>query len=103
MNKSAGVFFLFALVLSSVAGKANSNLVSDLCNHSYDPNLCLSSIQARLDSGDFASTTNQIEIVAISAASANASATSAYIKEKLSRKDLDPATPWNSLTIRSRR
>lgn len=91
MNQFAGVLFLCIVLLSSVSGNANSGMISDLCNHSDDPKLCLSSITSRPESGEFAGTSNQIEIIAISAASANASATSAYIKKKLSNEDLEPA------------
>lgn len=92
MKQFAGLLFLCIVILSSVAGNADSGLISDLCKHSDDPKLCLSSIKSRPESGEFAGTTNQIEIIAISAASANASATSSYLKEKLSREDLEPAT-----------
>lgn len=92
MKQFTGLLLLCIILLSSVAGNAYSNLISDLCKHCDDPKLCLSSIHTRLESGEFAGTTNQIEIIAISAASTNASATSAYIKEKLSREDLEPAT-----------
>ncbi|CAH2033436.1 unnamed protein product [Thlaspi arvense] len=92
MKQFAGLLFLCTVLLSSVAGNADSGMITDLCKHTDDPKLCLSSIQARPESGEFAATNNQIEIIAISAASSNASATSAYIKEKLSREDLEPAT-----------
>ncbi|CAN8321717.1 unnamed protein product [Cochlearia groenlandica] len=92
MKQFAGVIFLATVFLISVAGKADSGLISGLCKHTHDPNLCLSSIQSRPESGEFAATTNQIEIIAISAASTNASAVSAYIKSQLSREDLTPAT-----------
>ncbi|AAF79502.1 F20N2.16 [Arabidopsis thaliana] len=88
---SAGVLFLCIVLISFVTGNANSGMISDLCKHSDDPNLCLSSITSRPESGEFAGTSNQIEIIAISAASANASATSSYIKQKLSNEDLEPA------------
>ncbi|CAA7015441.1 unnamed protein product [Microthlaspi erraticum] len=91
-NQFAGLLFLSIILLSSVAGNADSNLISELCKHCEDPQLCLSSIEARPESGEFAGTTNQIEIIAISAASTNASATSTYIKAQLSREDLEPAT-----------
>ncbi|CAN8268355.1 unnamed protein product [Cochlearia groenlandica] len=83
--------FLCIVIVFSVSN-VDSSLISNLCKNSDDPKLCVSSIQTRSESGDFADTNNQIEIIAISVASAKASATSAYIKEKLSRKDLDPAT-----------
>ncbi|KAL1189476.1 Pectinesterase inhibitor [Cardamine amara subsp. amara] len=92
MKQFTGVLFLCTILLFSVVGNADSGMISDLCNHSGDPKLCISSIESRPESGEFAGTTKQIEIIAISAASANASATSAYIKEKLSREDLEPAT-----------
>ncbi|ESQ29891.1 hypothetical protein EUTSA_v10012280mg [Eutrema salsugineum] len=92
MKQFAGLLFLCIVLLSSLAGNADSDLISDLCKKTDDPKLCLSSIQSRPESGEFAATSNQIEIIAISAVSANASATSAYIKEKLSREDLEPAT-----------
>lgn len=90
MKQFSRLLFIFILYLSYV--NADSNLITDLCKHCDDPKLCLSSIQTRPESGEFAATTNQIEIIAISAASANASSTSAYIKEMLSREDLEPAT-----------
>ncbi|CAD5315661.1 unnamed protein product [Arabidopsis thaliana] len=91
MKQSAGVLFLCIVLISFVTGNANSGMISDLCKHSDDPDLCLSSITSRPESGEFAGTSNQIEIIAISAASANASATSSYIKQKLSNEDLEPA------------
>ncbi|VVB00149.1 unnamed protein product [Arabis nemorensis] len=91
MKQFAGLLFLCIVLLSSFAGNADSDLISNLCKHTNDPKLCLSSINSRPESGEFAGTTSQIEIIAISAASANASATSGYIKEKLSHEDLEPA------------
>lgn len=90
MKQFSRLLFISVLYLSSV--NADSSLITSLCKHCDDPKLCLSSIYARPESGEFAATTNQIEIIAISAASANASSTSAYIKEMLSREDLEPAT-----------
>ncbi|XP_010480126.1 PREDICTED: pectinesterase inhibitor-like [Camelina sativa] len=92
MNQFTGVLFLCIVLLSSFLGNADSGMISDLCKHSDDPKLCLSSIISRPESGEFAGTSNQIEIIAISAASANASATSSYIKNKLGNEDLEPAT-----------
>ncbi|KAF8082395.1 hypothetical protein N665_0827s0002 [Sinapis alba] len=91
MKQFTRLFFICIFTISSIAKSVDSNLITDLCKHCDDPKLCLSSIQARPESGEFATTTNQIEIIAISAASANASSTSAYIKEMLSREDLEPA------------
>lgn len=91
MKQFAGLLFLCILLLSSNAGNADSGLISNLCKHSDDPKLCLASIQDSPESGNFAATNNEIEIIAISVASANASATSTYIKEKLSLEDLEPA------------
>ncbi|EOA36648.1 hypothetical protein CARUB_v10011912mg [Capsella rubella] len=91
MNHFAGALFLCTVLLSSVAGNADSAMISDLCKRSDDPKLCLSSITSRPESGEFADTSNQIEIIAISAASANASSTSAYIKNKLGNEGLEPA------------
>ncbi|KAF8050634.1 hypothetical protein N665_1917s0002 [Sinapis alba] len=93
MKQFIGHIFLCIVLLSSIAGNADSGLISNLCKHSEDPKLCLASIQESPESGDFAATKNEIEIIAISVASANASATSTYIKEKLSlEEDLEPAT-----------
>ncbi|CAH8347195.1 unnamed protein product [Eruca vesicaria subsp. sativa] len=92
MKQFTGILFLCTIYFSSITGNADSTLISDLCKHCDDPKLCLSTIESRPESGEFAGTTNQIEIIAISVASANASATSAYIKEKLSQEDLEPAT-----------
>ncbi|KAJ0249975.1 Plant invertase/pectin methylesterase inhibitor superfamily protein [Hirschfeldia incana] len=91
MKQFTGLFFVFIFILSSIAESDDSNLITELCKHCDDPKLCLSSIQDRPESGEFAATNNQIEIIAISAASANASSTSAYIKEMLSRENLEPA------------
>ncbi|KAJ4889780.1 Plant invertase/pectin methylesterase inhibitor superfamily protein [Raphanus sativus] len=92
MKQFAGLVFLCIVSFSCILGNADSSLISDLCKHCDDPKLCLSTIKARPESGEFAATTNQIEIIAISVASADASATSAYIKEKLSHEDIQPAT-----------
>lgn len=92
MKQFTVLLFLCIVLLSSVAGNADSGLISNLCKHSDDPKLCIASIQQSPESGDFAATNNEVEIIAISIASANASATSTYIKEKLTLEDLEPAT-----------
>ncbi|XP_010552341.1 PREDICTED: uncharacterized protein LOC104822713 [Tarenaya hassleriana] len=92
MSPFAGVLFLCFVSLSAAVNAESSGLISDLCRHSEDPVFCVSSLQTPPDSGERASTSNQVETIAISAASASASATSVYIKEKLRRQDLEPAT-----------
>ncbi|CAN7018551.1 hypothetical protein IGI04_021309 [Brassica rapa subsp. trilocularis] len=92
MKQFTVLLFLCIVLLSSVAGNADSGLISNLCKHSDDPKLCIASIQQSPESGDFAATNNEVEFIAISIASANASATSTYIKEKLTLEDLEPAT-----------
>ena len=92
MKQFTGLIFLCIISFFSIGGNADSSLISDLCKHCDDPKLCLSTIKSRPESGEFAATNNQIEIIAISVASSDASATSAYIKEKLSHEDLEPAT-----------
>lgn len=91
MKQFTKLFFICIFIFSSIVESADSTLITELCKHCDDPKLCLSSIQDRPESGEFAATTNQIEIIAISAVSANASSTSTYIREMLSREDLEPA------------